>query len=261
MQLGACENFYLVCANPRVGSTLFCEVLRGTGVAGCVTEPFDPNVETRLRQEWGCQTVSRLEFMVEAIKMSRTPNGVGAAKIMWTYLDAFLTDLAKFENLRALPSGIERFATTFRGCLALHLSRRNKAQAAISYWLARETGEWFWDGSTPRGQPPARPDFWEITKLHAEMHAAELSWPLFLRAAGIRSATIYYEDWVLDPAKHVIALANQHLLLKIKCASARTLPRLARQADATTDTIEREWIALTGGCLSCTGTLALHQAV
>jgi trehalose 2-sulfotransferase len=256
MRLGASETFYLVCANPRVGSTLFCEVLRRTGVAGRVTEPFDPNTETRLREEWGCQSVSRLEFIVEAIRMSRTTNGVGAAKIMWTYLDGFLNDLAKFEDLRALPSGIERFGGAFRGCRALHLSRRNKVRAAISYWLARETGQWFWDGRTPREPPLARPNFWEITKLHAEMHAAEISWPLFLRAAGIHSATIYYEDWVVDPTRHVIELANHHLPLNIQCNSVHALPQLARQADTRTDAIEHEWIALTGGCFSCTATLS-----
>jgi LPS sulfotransferase NodH len=112
---------------------------------------------------------------------------------MWAYLDGFLSDLAEFENLRLLASGVERFAEVFGECSAIHLSRRNKVRAAISYWLAHATGEWFWYDGAPRASSPNKPDLWAISRFHAEMHAAEIGWPLLLQAARINSKTIFYE--------------------------------------------------------------------
>ena len=250
MYLNVSAPYYLVCANPRVGSTLFCEILKATGVAGWITEPFTQDAEGRLRREWRFDAPSRANFIQQAIARSRTPNGVGGAKIMWVDMDGFMSDLAAFENLRRLPSGVERFADAFGECRAVHLSRRNKLRAAISYWLASTTGEWFWYGGAPRTTPPEEPDFWTISRLHAEMHAAEIGWPLLLKAAHISSRTIFYEDWIGDPIAGVLGIANNHLAVQsdpnmIKVA----LP--ARQADETTDRIEAQWLKLTGGCKYC----------
>ena len=251
MHLKAPAPFYLVCANPRVGSTLFCEILKATASAGWITEPFDSDAESRLRREWQFDAPSRARFIQQAIIRSRTPNGVGGAKIMWVYLDAFLSDLVAFENLRGLASGVERFAGAFGECRAVHLSRRNKVRAAISCWLASTTGEWFWYGRAPRRPAPEVPDLWTISRLHAEMHAAEIGWPLLLKAAHINSKTIFYEDWIDDPLANVLAIANKHLGAQLEPDIQIKVALPERQADEATDRIEAQWIDLTGGCPHC----------
>jgi LPS sulfotransferase NodH len=256
MRLNVPAPFYLVCANPRVGSTLFCEVLKATGLAGWITEPFDPEAEGRLRTEWRFDAPSRASFIQQAVTRSRTPNGVGGAKIMWVDMDGFLSDLVAFENLRQLASGVERFAGAFGECRAVHLSRRNKVRAAISYWLASTTGEWFWYSGASRRPPPEEPDLWTISRLHAEMHAAEIGWPLLLKAAHINSKTIFYEDWIEDPIAGVFAIANKHLAAQLEPSMQIKVALPARQADERTDQIETQWVDLTGGCPSCGDSIA-----
>lgn len=170
---------------------------------------------------------------------------------MWVDLDGFLSDLVAFENLRRLPSGIERFADVFGDCRAVHLSRRNKVRAAISYWLASTTGEWFWYDGAPRKSAPEEPDLWAISRLHAEMHAAEIGWPLLLKAAHIKSTTIFYEDWVGDPVVGVLAIANKYLDARLPPDMQIKVALPARQADEATDRIETQWLNLTGGCPYC----------
>src|SRR3712207_3129614 len=102
---------YLVCATPRSGSTLLCETLTATGIAGRPAEYFetlratglprqprqyfegldDPIVEHLAptaagRPEAPDAFVQQLDAALEA---GTTSNGVFAAKLMWGYFADF----------------------------------------------------------------------------------------------------------------------------------------------------------------------------
>ena len=83
------------------------------------------------------------------------------------------------------------------------------------------------------------------------MHAAEIGWPLLLKAAHINSKTIFYEDWIDDPLASVLAIANKHLGAQLEPGMRIKVALPVRQADEVTDRIEAQWIDLTGGCPHC----------
>src|SRR3954471_16518163 len=106
---------YLVCATPRSGSTLLCELLAATGVAGRPEEPFERLLRAglprqprdyfdRLADPAGGR-LAPLEpgaperpeasraLWREALARGTTSNGVFAAKLMWGYFPDFLARL------------------------------------------------------------------------------------------------------------------------------------------------------------------------
>jgi LPS sulfotransferase NodH len=98
------ERAYLVCATPRSGSTLLCELLKGTGVAGRPAEYFEtlrstgfprqprqyfqgvPEVQTLL-PEVDPGTPERQFAWDAVLRAGTTPNGVFGAKVMWSHLE------------------------------------------------------------------------------------------------------------------------------------------------------------------------------
>src|SRR6476660_7881628 len=114
------DHTYLVCATPRSGSTLLCELLSATGVAGRPQEYFEDLQATgRPRQPRqyfdGLDAPEALELLAptepgaarlpgafaarfpEVLAAGTTPNGVFGAKLMWGYLPDLLL------GLRELP--------------------------------------------------------------------------------------------------------------------------------------------------------------
>src|SRR3954471_2058841 len=100
------EQSYLVCATPRSGSTLLCELLAATGVAGRPQEYFEDLCATgmpRQPREYfdGLDAPEVLGLLApslpgtprpqgafagrlaEVLDAGTTPNGVFAAKLMW----------------------------------------------------------------------------------------------------------------------------------------------------------------------------------
>src|SRR5215210_736106 len=122
---------YLVCATERSGSTLLCELLAGTGVAGKPEEYFEFLSATgRVRQpreyfpddadpeilellpplESPLPDVPWARRLADARERGTTPNGVFGAKMMWAYLPDFLAHGEPEEQLGPLEIVYEEFA-------------------------------------------------------------------------------------------------------------------------------------------------------
>src|SRR5207245_1162163 len=112
---------YLICATPRSGSTLLCEALTNTGLAGRPEEFFQACKETGLPRrpleyfegidttevatilgegagpdEHLMQPVSGesfADYLARVIEQGTTPNGVFGAKVMWAYFQGLLSTL------------------------------------------------------------------------------------------------------------------------------------------------------------------------
>src|SRR4051794_16330016 len=152
------EQSYLVAATPRSGSTLMCELLAGTGVAGRPAEYFEPLHATGLprqpRQYFeGLEAPEVLDLLAPtvpgatvtpeafrerydaALREGTTPNGVFAAKVMWGYLPDLLL------GLHSLPGhehhrGADALAAAFPGLRHVQVLRRDKVGQAVSLWTA-----------------------------------------------------------------------------------------------------------------------------
>src|SRR5215210_6559319 len=102
---------YLVCATPRSGSTLLCELLASTGIAGRPAEYFEDLRATGLPRQareyfggYDDPVVEHLPLLLpgapeapghfeahlgQVVREGTTPNGVFAAKLMWGYFPDF----------------------------------------------------------------------------------------------------------------------------------------------------------------------------
>ena len=70
---------YIVCALPRSGSSLLCDILAATELAGAPTEYFDDNQRTVFARHWNVARDAR-EYLDAMIARKTSPNGVFGLK-------------------------------------------------------------------------------------------------------------------------------------------------------------------------------------
>src|SRR5258707_11620961 len=70
---------YLVCSTPRSGSTLLCDALAKTGLAGNPGEFFDPKYTEIFSRKYSI--LRREEYLKSIMEHCTSPNGVFGAKI------------------------------------------------------------------------------------------------------------------------------------------------------------------------------------
>ena len=165
------QRSYLVCATPRSGSTLVCQALKETGVAGRPEEYFEAlrhSGRPRRPEEYfdGVTDRSILDHLGErglgeeprqrsplwsraaydrylewAMGAGTTDNGVFAAKLMWGYFGDFvslLRNVPAYEDL----SLAELLPEVFPGLTFVRVVRANKVRQAVSLWKAVQTATW-----------------------------------------------------------------------------------------------------------------------
>jgi trehalose 2-sulfotransferase len=171
MAAPAPSRSYLICATPRSGSTLLCEALIGTGVAGVPEEYFEAlrhSGRPRRPQEYfiGAQDRTILRHLGEhtsldgrparsplwdrhdyepflrwAIEQGMTPNGVFGAKLMWGYFGDFVSLLREIPEYREQPIQ-ELLPAVFPELRFVRVVRANKVRQAVSLWKAVQTATW-----------------------------------------------------------------------------------------------------------------------
>ncbi|MDQ2700318.1 MAG: Stf0 sulfotransferase family protein, partial [Actinomycetota bacterium] len=161
---------YVVCATPRSGSTLVCQTLLRTGVAGRPEEYFealrstgaprrpaeyfhessDRTILDHLGQQdnganpppsplWSRTAYDRyLDWVFEA---GTTPNGVFGAKLMWGYFEDFSSLLRNVPAYRDLPLS-DLLPEVFPNLTFVRVVRANKIRQAVSLWKAVQTATW-----------------------------------------------------------------------------------------------------------------------
>jgi LPS sulfotransferase NodH len=192
------QRSYLVCATPRSGSTLVCQALKETGVAGRPQEYFEALVQSgrprrpeqyfigaddqtildhleQLRRSdeqparsplWSRSAYDRyLEWALEA---GTTDNGVFGAKLMWGYFGDFVSLLRNIPEYRDLPLA-ELLPAVFPNLSFVRVVRANKVRQAVSLWKAVQTATWRKEEAAqlPNGSDPPY-------KAYLEAHGPQL---------------------------------------------------------------------------------------
>jgi trehalose 2-sulfotransferase len=263
------ERSYLVCATPRSGSTLLCQLLGETGVAGRPQEYFEAlrhsglprqpeeyfdrerhaNIVERLafrempdegpRPEpnplWDPDTYDRyLEWALEA---GTTPNGVFGAKLMWGYLGDFVQLLRGIDGLQGLPVP-ELRARVFPGLRYVQITREDKVRQAVSLWRAVQTQAWRQasnDGERTKVEPVF--SFRAINYLVRLLTAHDASWDAYFLGLGEQPLKITYEELAVAPAESV-ARVLAHLGLDPDAARTLAGPGMEPQADERSE----DWV-------------------
>lgn len=175
---------YIICATPRSGSTLLCEALRSTGVAGNPEEHFEalrhsglprqpheyfPGVEDRSifdllgRGRGGDEDRDPLwssedyrPYFESALERGTTPNGVFGTKLMAGYLGDFVSLLRTIPEYRGLDLA-DLFPAAFPGVRFVRIVRANKLRQAISLWKALQTDAWRQERAAAEARANGRP--------------------------------------------------------------------------------------------------------
>ena len=222
---------YLVCATPRSGSTLLCETLLSTGVAGRPREYFEALKETGLPRRpreyfWGLRSPEVIRLLPHdanidtsaersptweredyrrhfdwALREGTTPNGVFGAKMMWGYFDDFLELARGIPRLGGMGDG-SLLSTAFPGLHYVFISRNDKVRQAVSLWRALQTWKWRKEAGAPEEEEPpmqrAVYSFDAIDHLLDQLRRHEDAWRGFFFRIGRRPLSIVYEDVVGD---------------------------------------------------------------
>jgi LPS sulfotransferase NodH len=252
---------YFVCATPRSGSTLVCEALAATGVAGHPAEYFEalrgtdlprqpqeyfdvlsPDLEAllpRLRQEPAPElagAASYLDYLAWAREQGTTPNGVFAAKMMWGYLGEFtsrLRETGRFDG----PGDLEVLASAFPDVHFVRVVRLSKVEQAVSLWTAIQTQTWRHGVESARVSKDPVYHRGAIDRLVRYLTEHEDRWSTLFAESGVQPLTIIYEELV-----ETFDETLRRTLRFLEIADADTIalphPPLRRQSDGRS----REWV-------------------
>jgi LPS sulfotransferase NodH len=245
---------YLVCATPRSGSTLLCETLAETGVAGDPEEFFEAVPATGVPRRpldyleglddaaalalierapphpappySDLRTVgSYAEHLERVREWGTTPNGVFGAKIMWAHLE----DLARQLDSHDLSALVDE---VFDRPRLVWVRRADTVRQAVSLWRAMQTQSWRAENEHDAGEP--RYSFAALRHLVELLTAHDAAWERFFAAKRADVLTVGYDDLSTDLAG-VLARTLDHIGVAAPDGALDALPRLRRQADQRSD--------------------------
>lgn len=195
---------YLICATPRSGSTLLCEALMNTGLAGRPWEYFFDGNEPTWYAEWQVSTYD--DYVARAVEQGTTPNGVCAAKVMMGYFGRFVTRLRGLPRFGGqaldLPALLSQ---VFPGLRYIWITRRNKVRQAVSLERAIQTGAWAYPMKEARS-PEYRFD--AIDRRLQEITLQESGWQELFGAHAITPLVVVYEDLVAQYRETALQLLD-----------------------------------------------------
>ena len=228
---------YFICTTARSGSSLLCNVLSATGVAGNPDEYFGENDQTAWGKKWG-ESSSYNDHLDRVFREATTPNGVCGVKMFIAdgYNDEYLYDFTR--KASALPryegrglSVPEMVADLFPSLHYIWLTRRNKVRQAVSFSKALQTTVWMsYRRRETRKPQPAAYDFQHIRRQLHRLVLQEAQWQEYFNAAGVTPLTIVYEDFAQD-YNQTIRRVLDFLDLKLPEDFWLQKPYLVKQAD------------------------------
>lgn len=239
------SHAYVICATPRSGTTLLCDLLADTGVAGRPDSFF----RHQSIREWAqrldvpvAEWTGEWAFDQSYLKAVRQEGAGGTSffgmRLMWEQVD----DLSI--RLGVLYPGLSSDSASFRAAFGptcfVHLSRQDKVAQAISLIKADQTGLWHAhaDGTERQRVKPGRVPVYDaraISEQVAEYERHDAAWLDWFVQQGIQPVSITYEALSDNPQA---TLATVLSALGFDPAIAETVePRTAKLADRES----REW--------------------
>ncbi len=245
---------YLVCATPRSGSTLLCEMLRETGRAGRPLEHFEilrhSSLPRQPREYFadlprpellellakprsnGPSRESAQTWWARILREGRGENGVWGGKLMWGHVDELVARCRELPGLAGadLEDVLHELLDDPQ---LIFVTRRDRIAQAVSLWRALQTQSW------RAGEAPAADslvyDFTAVDHLVAQLESDERAWREWFARTGRHPTEVTYDQLDTAPAE---TLAMVLRTLGLPDAGVTLAPRLARQRDE----ISHAWI-------------------
>ncbi|MEM6397924.1 MAG: Stf0 family sulfotransferase [Bacteroidota bacterium] len=189
--------------SPRVGSTVLCQALRDTGVAGQPEELF--NIETENGQTLA-DTFGETSYQSIRAKLWErgcSENGVMSCKdsLFTARWKPLCYEMATLRNTSD-HSFESLWGDLFPNCIHVFLTRRDKIRQAVSWWKAIKSKTWHLrTGESHQVEADfyeANYDFNALNHLFKECVLREAATQAYFTKNAIVPITLVYEDWVAD---------------------------------------------------------------
>jgi len=240
----ASASSYIICATPRSGTTLLCDLLAQTGVTGRPNSYYRSQNVLDWANEWGVPAPHapgdpyfERAYLDAVLRVGAAGTGMFGLRLMWGTMPEMRQRL---QTVYAAPNDAALFDQAFGPVRYLHLKRLDAVAQAISRLRAEQSGLWHRaaDGSERERAAPAAPEVYDqalLTSLAEEAAHDNASWDAWFSAQGVDPLRITYEQLAAAPQ------ATLALVLKglgQDPAIAVSIPvQTAKLADATS----RQW--------------------
>jgi trehalose 2-sulfotransferase len=210
---------YVVCSTPRSGSTLLCEMLVDSGIAGRpaehveqVRKPGRPHEPREYFADVEDRSVLELlpasgpprphpgpieERLAAVIAYATTPNGVFGTKVMWSYMADLQERLAELPGFGRLEDA-ERLSSLLGDVQYVHVRREDHVAQAISMWRAVQTRAW--RAETDDAVEPVY-SFSGIDHLAHQLERHNLAWDRWFDRQGIEPLRVRYSALAEAPGR------------------------------------------------------------
>lgn len=235
------RNFhsYIICATARSGTTLLCDLLADTGVAG------RPDSFFRLQSmhwwaqyldvsvtEWTDEFAFDQPYLTAVRQEGAGGTQVFGMRLMWEQVDHLSQRLGVLYP--GLSSDNARFRAAFGPTCFVHLSRQDKVAQSISRIKAEQTGLWHVaaDGTERERVKPGQAPVYDARSLSeqvAEYQRHDAAWVQWFAQQKIQPVNITYEALSNNPQA---TLATVLSALGLDMTIAETIePRTTKLAD------------------------------
>jgi len=219
---------FLVCSLPRSGSSLLCDVLASTELAGAPTEFFDPNHMDALARIWGAHGLDEYLRALLARKTSR--NGVFGFKAHYHQIKNTFGD----RDLREV----------FPKLRFVYITRRDRVRQAVSFARAMRTEQWA--AHQPARFEPGPFDAAAIGDALEWIEREEALWEELFANMRESPHRLDYEDLVHDVEGSVLAVMR-FLGIELPDGLRVPSPTLERQSDSLSEQWVRRYLATRSG--------------
>ena len=237
---------YVLCGTPRCGSTLLCEMLAASGVAGRPNSYFRPDDVVEWAEAWGVPQPHDLDsagfnraYLAAMRWEERAGTSLFGLRLMWD-------SVAEAERRLSRAPGADRdigqaLEAALGPTLYVHVSRRDKVAQAVSLVRAEQSGLWHLaaDETVFEGDETRRPVSYDRARLGEVVDSLtrdDAAWVSFFQERSARPLRLVYETASANPirtlAKVLAALGlNPELAGHVPVSTARM-----------SDEVSREWI-------------------
>jgi trehalose 2-sulfotransferase len=213
---------YLVCATPRSGSSLLCQLLSSTGLAGTPIEYFHHERMEAFGERWGAASLG--DYLDGLAEHHTGPGGVLGMKVHWGQYDRAIGD----RDPRSLAANL-RF---------VRIIRQDRLRQAISWVRALQTLRWSSQSKHVRDLPEVF-DAKAIEQKIARLEREEKCWDALFDRHAITPHSLTYEQLVEAPGP-VVGQVLEFLGIDVPPGFSLAEPEHPRRlADDRSD----EWVA------------------
>ena len=234
-------NTYILCTTPRSGSTLLCQLLADTGVAGRPDSYF----HGATREDWlrdldvtpDRTRTDRAELAAifdAAQRTGRASGDVFGLRLQRGSFALLMRELAT--HCPHATTDRARIQAAFGDTRFIHLKRTDKLAQAVSFERAKQTGLWHAapDGTEIERLSPPRAARYDASALRRHIELFErydADWTRWFRSQSIAPFVLSY-DRLADHPRASLRAVLMHLGCDPRAADDVS-PRIAKLSDAT----------------------------